>query len=35
VVGIVGQDPMAGFVTDTVEDELAYSMESLGDRGRT
>jgi len=30
VVGIVGQDPMAGFVTDTVEDELAYSMESLG-----
>jgi energy-coupling factor transport system ATP-binding protein len=30
VVGIVGQDPMAGFVTDTVEDELAYGMESLG-----
>jgi energy-coupling factor transporter ATP-binding protein EcfA2 len=30
VVGIVGQDPMAGFVTDTVEDELAYTMESLG-----
>ncbi|MFG1622937.1 ABC transporter ATP-binding protein [Kribbella sp. NPDC049227] len=30
VVGMVGQDPMAGFVTDTVEDELAYSMESLG-----
>ena len=30
VVGLVGQDPMAGFVTDTVEDELAYSMESLG-----
>ncbi|WP_328995242.1 ATP-binding cassette domain-containing protein [Kribbella sp. NBC_01245] len=30
VVGIVGQDPLAGFVTDTVEDELAYSMESLG-----
>ena len=25
VVGLVGQDPMAGFVTDTVEDELAAS----------
>jgi energy-coupling factor transport system ATP-binding protein len=30
VVGYVGQDPIAGFVTDTVEDELAYGMESLG-----
>ncbi len=30
VVGYVGQDPVAGFVTDAVEDELAYSMESLG-----
>jgi energy-coupling factor transport system ATP-binding protein len=30
VVGIVGQDPLAGFVTDVVEDELAYGMESLG-----
>jgi len=30
VVGYVGQDPRAGFVTDTVEDELAYSMECLG-----
>ena len=30
VVGVVGQDPAAGFVTDTVEDELAYSMENLG-----
>ena len=30
VVGYVGQDPVAGFVTDTVEDELAYGMESLG-----
>jgi energy-coupling factor transport system ATP-binding protein len=30
VVGIVGQDPLAGFVTDTVEEELAYGMESLG-----
>ena len=30
VVGFVGQDPMSGFVSDTVEDELAYGMESLG-----
>ena len=30
VVGFVGQDPVAGFVTDNVEDELAYGMESLG-----
>lgn len=30
VVGMVAQDPLASFVTDTVEDELAYSMESLG-----
>jgi energy-coupling factor transport system ATP-binding protein len=30
VVGVVGQDPLAGFVTDTVEDELAYAMEQLG-----
>jgi energy-coupling factor transport system ATP-binding protein len=30
VVGFVGQDPDAGFVTDTVEDELAYAMENLG-----
>ena len=30
VVGVVGQDPAAGFVTDIVEDELAYGMESLG-----
>jgi energy-coupling factor transport system ATP-binding protein len=30
VVGVVGQDPAAGFVTDLVEDELAYTMESLG-----
>jgi energy-coupling factor transport system ATP-binding protein len=29
VVGVVGQDPLAGFVTDTVEDELAYAMEQL------
>ncbi|WP_439657452.1 ABC transporter ATP-binding protein [Lentzea sp. HUAS TT2] len=30
LVGVVGQDPLAGFVTDTVEDELAYGMEQLG-----
>lgn len=30
VVGRVGQDPSAGFVTDTVEEELAYGMEQLG-----
>jgi energy-coupling factor transport system ATP-binding protein len=30
VVGVVGQDPRSQFVTDTVEEELAYGMESLG-----
>ena len=30
VVGYVGQDPALGFVTDTVEEELAYGMEQLG-----
>lgn len=30
IVGMVPQDPMSGFVTDTVEEELAYGMESLG-----
>ncbi|MGN6252117.1 MAG: ABC transporter ATP-binding protein [Marmoricola sp.] len=30
VVGYVGQDPSAGFVADTVEEELAYGMEQLG-----
>ena len=30
IVGVVGQDPAAAFVTDTVEEELAYGMESLG-----
>lgn len=30
IVGFVGQDPISGFVTDRVEDELAYSMEQLG-----
>jgi energy-coupling factor transport system ATP-binding protein len=29
VVGVVGQDPLAGFVTDSVEDELAFTMEQL------
>ncbi len=35
VVGYVGQDPSAGFVTDTVEEELAYGMEQLGLAGDT
>ncbi|PFG39884.1 energy-coupling factor transport system ATP-binding protein [Georgenia soli] len=30
VVGIVAQDPLAGFVTDTVEEELAFGMEQIG-----
>ena len=30
VVGVVPQDPLSGFVTDIVEDELAYGMESIG-----
>ena len=30
VVGLVPQNPIAGFVTDSVEEELAYAMESLG-----
>jgi energy-coupling factor transport system ATP-binding protein len=29
-IGYVGQDPLAGFVSDIVEDELAYGMEQLG-----
>ncbi|HZZ96292.1 MAG TPA: ATP-binding cassette domain-containing protein, partial [Jatrophihabitantaceae bacterium] len=29
VVGVVSQDPLAGFVTDTVEEELAFGMEQL------
>jgi energy-coupling factor transport system ATP-binding protein len=29
VVGVVGQDPLSGFVTDTVDEELAYAMEQL------
>jgi len=35
VVGVVGQNPLAGFVTDTVEAELAYGMEQLGVAGPT
>ncbi|HET7304773.1 MAG TPA: ATP-binding cassette domain-containing protein, partial [Segeticoccus sp.] len=30
LVGLVGQDPASSFVTDTVEDEIAYGMELLG-----
>lgn len=30
LIGYVGQDPAAGFITDTVEEELAYGMEQLG-----
>ena len=30
LVGYVGQDPVSTFVTETVEDELAYGMEQLG-----
>jgi energy-coupling factor transport system ATP-binding protein len=29
IVGIVGQNPIESFVTDVVEDELAFGMESL------
>ncbi|SDP15123.1 energy-coupling factor transport system ATP-binding protein [Pedococcus dokdonensis] len=28
-VGVVRQDPLSGFVTDTVEEELAYTLEQL------
>ncbi len=35
LVGYVGQDPLAGFVTDVVEDELAYGMEQLGLEAQT
>ncbi|GAA1742988.1 ABC transporter ATP-binding protein [Aeromicrobium alkaliterrae] len=30
LVGYVAQDPLSGFVSDTVEEELAYGMEQLG-----
>jgi len=30
VIGYVGQNPLASFVTERVEDELAYTMENLG-----
>jgi energy-coupling factor transport system ATP-binding protein len=30
LVGVVGQNPSASFVSDVVEDELAYTMENLG-----
>lgn len=30
VVGVVGQDPLAGFVAETVEEELAFTTEQLG-----
>ena len=30
LVGYVAQDPASGFVTDVVEEELAYGMEHLG-----
>ncbi|MCX6425394.1 MAG: ABC transporter ATP-binding protein, partial [Actinobacteria bacterium] len=30
LIGIVGQSPAEGFVTDTVEEEIAFGMESLG-----
>lgn len=30
IVGFVGQNPITSFVTDTVEDEIAYGMEQLG-----
>ncbi|MDR1152142.1 MAG: ATP-binding cassette domain-containing protein [Bifidobacteriaceae bacterium] len=35
LVGVVRQNPLAGFVADTVEAELAYGMERLGVPPRT
>ena len=34
IVGYVGQNPLASFVTERVEDELAYTMENLGSHPR-
>jgi len=30
IVGIVGQNPLSGFVADIVEEEIAFGMETLG-----
>jgi energy-coupling factor transporter ATP-binding protein EcfA2 len=30
LVGFVAQDPVSSFVTDTVEEEIAYGMEAMG-----
>ena len=30
IVGVVGQNPNNGFVSDVVEDEIAFSLETLG-----
>ena len=30
IVGVVGQNPINGFVSDIVEDEIAFSLETLG-----
>jgi energy-coupling factor transport system ATP-binding protein len=30
LVGFVVQDPVSSFVTDTVEEEIAYGMEAMG-----
>lgn len=30
VVGIVGQNPINGFVSDVVEDEIAFTLETMG-----
>ena len=30
IVGVVGQNPSNGFVSDVVEDEIAFSLETLG-----
>lgn len=35
IIGYVGQDPLRSFVTDVVEEEIAYGMEQLGVDTRT